>query len=73
MKIDIRALFPPGTDEDTPVFVISIAAQISGLHARPAQLRRSPGQPRPRPWRPALLGQDIAVLREVQRLSQEDV
>ena len=34
MKIDIRSLFPPGADEDTPVFVISVAAQLSGLHAQ---------------------------------------
>ena len=26
--------FPPGADEDTPIFVISVAAQLSGLHAQ---------------------------------------
>jgi MerR family transcriptional regulator, heat shock protein HspR len=75
MNIDIRALFPPGTDEDTPVFVISVAAQLSGLHA---QTLRSydrlglvtPGRTRGGGRRYS--ARDIAVLREVQRLSQED-
>ena len=26
--------FPPGANEDTPMFVISVAAQLSGLHAQ---------------------------------------
>src|ERR687888_2662851 len=67
--------FPPGADEDTPVFVISVAAQLSGLHAQ--TLRgydrmglvspgRTPGGGRRYSMR------DIALLREVQRLSQED-
>ena len=67
--------FPPGTDEDTPVFVISVAAQLSGLHAQ--TLRgydrlglvspgRSPGGGR------RYSARDIALLREVQRLSQEE-
>jgi MerR family transcriptional regulator/heat shock protein HspR len=47
---------PSGADEDMPVFVISVAAQLSGLHA---QTLRSYDR----------LG---LVLREVQRLSQED-
>ena len=75
MNIDIRALFPAGTDEDTPVFVISVAAQLSGLHA---QTLRSydrlglvtPGRTRGGGRRYS--ARDIAVLREVQRLSQED-
>ena len=25
---------PPGVDQDTPVFVISVAAQLAGLHAQ---------------------------------------
>ncbi len=75
MNIDIRALFPPGTDEDTPVFVISVAAQLSGLHAQ--TLRSYDRLGLVTPGRTSGGGRrysarDIAVLREVQRLSQED-
>jgi MerR family transcriptional regulator/heat shock protein HspR len=75
MNIDIRALFPPGTDEDTPVFVISVAAQLSGLHAQTLRSYDrlglvSPGRTRGGGRRYS--ARDIAVLREVQRLSQED-
>ncbi len=31
-KIDY--VFPPGADENTPMFVISVAAQLSGMHAQ---------------------------------------
>jgi MerR family transcriptional regulator/heat shock protein HspR len=66
---------PPGADEDTPMFVISVAAQLSGLHAQ--TLRgydrlglvspgRTPGGGRRYSMR------DIALLREVQRLSQDE-
>ncbi len=66
--------FPPGADEDTPVFVISVAAELSGLHAQ--TLRGydrmglvSPGRTTGGGRRYSM--RDIAVLREVQRLSQE--
>jgi MerR family transcriptional regulator/heat shock protein HspR len=66
--------FPPGTDEDTPVFVISVAAELSGLHAQ--TLRGydrmglvSPGRTSGGGRRYSM--RDIALLREVQRLSQE--
>jgi MerR family transcriptional regulator/heat shock protein HspR len=66
--------FPPGADEDTPVFVISVAAQLSGLHAQ--TLRGydrvglvSPGRTSGGGRRYSM--RDIALLREVQRLSQE--
>src|ERR1041384_2908443 len=66
--------FPPGADEDTPVFVISVAAELSGLHAQ--TLRGydrmglvSPGRTTGGGGRYSM--RDIAVLREVQRLSQE--
>lgn len=66
--------FPPGADEDTPVFVISVAAELSGLHAQ--TLRGydrmglvSPGRTSGGGRRYSM--RDIAVLREVQRLSQE--
>ncbi len=61
--------------DDTPVYVISVAAQISGLH--PQTLRTydrlglvSPGRAAGRGRRYSL--RDILILREVQRLSQEE-
>src|SRR5579862_6346904 len=61
--------------DDTPVYVISVAAQLSGLH--PQTLRAydrlglvSPGRAAGRGRRYSL--RDIIVLREVQRLSQQD-
>jgi MerR family transcriptional regulator/heat shock protein HspR len=67
--------FPPGTDEDTPVFVISVAAQLSGLHAQ--TLRGYDRMGLVSPGRTAGGGRrysmrDIALLREVQRLSQDE-
>ncbi|SHE58984.1 heat shock protein transcriptional repressor HspR [Streptoalloteichus hindustanus] len=67
--------FPPGADEDTPVFVISVAAQLAGLHAQTLRSYdrlglvspgRTPGGGR------RYSARDIALLREVQRLSQEE-
>ncbi|MBB4687424.1 heat shock protein transcriptional repressor HspR [Amycolatopsis jiangsuensis] len=65
---------PTGADEDTPVFVISVAAQLSGLHAQ--TLRSYDRQGLVSPGRTSGGGRrysmrDIALLREVQRLSQE--
>ncbi|HVV09698.1 heat shock protein transcriptional repressor HspR [Amycolatopsis sp.] len=65
---------PHGADEDTPVFVISVAAQLSGLHAQ--TLRAYDRQGLVSPGRTSGGGRrysmrDIALLREVQRLSQE--
>jgi MerR family transcriptional regulator/heat shock protein HspR len=61
--------------DDTPVYVISVAAQLSGLH--PQTLRAydrlglvSPGRAPGRGRRYSL--RDVLILREVQRLSQED-
>lgn len=61
--------------DDTPVYVISVAAQLSGLH--PQTLRAydrlglvSPDRAAGRGRRYSL--RDILILREVQRLSQED-
>src|SRR5271166_6286860 len=61
--------------DDTPVYVISVAAQLSGLH--PQTLRAydrlglvSPGRAAGRGRRYSL--RDVLILREVQRLSQED-
>ncbi|MDV6011125.1 heat shock protein transcriptional repressor HspR [Haloechinothrix sp. LS1_15] len=66
---------PHGADEHTPVFVISVAAELSGLHAQ--TLRSYDRMGLVSPGRTAGGGRrysvrDIAMLREVQRLSQED-
>ncbi|MEV5298958.1 MULTISPECIES: heat shock protein transcriptional repressor HspR [Amycolatopsis methanolica group] len=66
---------PHGADEETPVFVISVAAQLSGLHAQ--TLRSYDRMGLVSPGRTAGGGRrysmrDIALLREVQRLSQEE-
>ncbi|MCL3859733.1 heat shock protein transcriptional repressor HspR [Actinotalea sp. K2] len=60
---------------DAPVFVISIAAELAGMH--PQTLRQydrlglvSPGRTRGRGRRYSL--KDIATLREIQRLSQDE-
>jgi MerR family transcriptional regulator/heat shock protein HspR len=62
-------------DESTPVFVISVAAQLAGLH--PQTLRQydrlglvSPGRASGRGRRYS--ARDVALLREVQRLSQDE-
>jgi len=61
--------------DDTPVYVISVAAELSGLH--PQTLRAydrlglvSPGRSAGRGRRYSL--RDVLMLREVQRLSQQD-
>ena len=66
---------PPGTDLDSPVFVISVAAELAGLHAQ--TLRGYDRLGLVRPGRSAGGGRrysarDIALLREVQRLSQDE-
>jgi MerR family transcriptional regulator/heat shock protein HspR len=66
---------PYADDAEAAVFVISVAAELSGMH--PQTLRQydrlglvSPGRSAGRGRRYSL--RDIAVLREVQRLSQEE-
>jgi MerR family transcriptional regulator/heat shock protein HspR len=66
---------PPGVSDDTPVFVISVAATLAGMH--PQTLRQydriglvSPGRTSGRGRRYS--ARDIAMLREVQRLSQDE-
>ncbi len=61
--------------DDSPVYVISVAAELSGLH--PQTLRAydrlglvSPGRSAGRGRRYSL--RDVLMLREVQRLSQQD-
>ncbi|GLY67310.1 heat shock protein transcriptional repressor HspR [Amycolatopsis taiwanensis] len=65
---------PHGADEDMPVFVISVAAQLSGLHAQTLRSYDrlglvSPGRTSGGGRRYSM--RDIALLREVQKLSQE--
>ena len=66
---------PAGFDHDAPVFVISVAAQLAGMH--PQTLRQydrlglvSPSRASGRGRRYS--ARDISQLREVQRLSQEE-
>jgi MerR family transcriptional regulator/heat shock protein HspR len=61
--------------EDAPVFVISVAAELAGMHAQ--TLRQYDRIGLVSPGRTAGGGRrysprDVALLREVQRLSQED-
>ena len=71
----MRERQPMPLPEDAPVFVISVAAQLAGMH--PQTLRqydrlglvnpgRTPGGGR------RYSARDVALLREVQRLSQEE-
>ena len=66
---------PPDVPDDAPVFVISVAATLAGMH--PQTLRQydrlglvTPGRTSGRGRRYS--ARDIAVLREVQRLSQDE-
>ncbi len=69
------ANIPSDVPEDAPVFVISIAAQLAGMHAQ--TLRQydrlglvSPGRTGGGGRRYS--ARDVALLREVQRLSQDE-
>jgi MerR family transcriptional regulator/heat shock protein HspR len=66
---------PPDVPDDAPVFVISVAATLAGMH--PQTLRQydrlglvTPGRTTGRGRRYS--ARDIAVLREVQRLSHDE-
>src|SRR5580704_5183071 len=72
---DLLGGIPPGVPEDAPVFVISVAATLAGMH--PQTLRQydriglvSPGRTSGRGRRYS--ARDLAMLREVQRLSQDE-
>ncbi|MGH3770967.1 MAG: heat shock protein transcriptional repressor HspR [Pseudonocardiaceae bacterium] len=65
---------PPGADQDTPVFVISVAAQLAGLHAQTLRSYDrlglvSPGRSSGGGRRYS--ARDVVLLQEVQRLSQD--
>lgn len=71
----MRAMDWSAEGEDARLFVISVAAELAGMH--PQTLRQydrlglvSPGRTRGRGRRYSL--RDIALLREVQRLSQDE-
>jgi MerR family transcriptional regulator/heat shock protein HspR len=62
-------------DPEAPIFVISVAAELAGMH--PQTLRQYDRLGLVKPGRTAGRGRrysarDVAVLREVQRLSQEE-
>jgi MerR family transcriptional regulator/heat shock protein HspR len=72
---DHTVLPPDGVPDDAPVYVISIAATLAGMH--PQTLRQydrlglvSPGRAPGRGRRYS--ARDIVMLREVQRLSQDE-
>jgi MerR family transcriptional regulator/heat shock protein HspR len=67
---------PARADDDTPVFVISVAAQLAGMHAQTLRQYDRIGLVIPSRTRGGgrrYSGRDVALLREVQRLSQEGV
>jgi MerR family transcriptional regulator/heat shock protein HspR len=73
-RVSVTAVFTPLTDE-TPVYVISVAAQLSGMH--PQTLRQYDRLGIVCPDRTGGGGRrysarDVEVLREVQRLSQDE-
>jgi MerR family transcriptional regulator/heat shock protein HspR len=70
-----RPRIPRDVPEDAPVFVISVAAELAGMHAQ--TLRQYDRLGLVTPGRTVGGGRrysarDVALLREVQRLSQED-
>lgn len=73
--MDGRRRNPYELTEDTPVYVISVAAQLSGLH--PQTLRQYDRLGLVSPDRTAGRGRrysarDIELLRQVQQLSQDE-
>lgn len=62
-------------DEDTPVYVISVAAQLAGMHAQTLRQYDRLGLVTPERTRGGgrrYSARDVAQLREIQRLSQEE-
>ena len=65
--------FPP--DDETPVFVISVAAQLAGMHAQTLRQYDRMGLVSPSRTRGGgrrYSARDVTLLREVQRLSQDE-
>lgn len=62
-------------DDETPVFVISVAAELAGMHAQTLRQYDRLGLVTPSRTRGGgrrYSQRDVALLREVQRLSQEE-
>ncbi len=62
-------------DDETPVFVISVAAELAGMHAQTLRQYDRIGLVTPSRTRGGgrrYSARDVALLREVQRLSQEE-
>ncbi len=62
-------------DDDSPVYVISVAAQLAGMHAQTLRQYDRMGLVTPSRTRGGgrrYSARDVAMLREVQRLSQEE-
>ena len=67
------AAFAP--DDDTPVFVISVAAELAGMHAQTLRQYDRLGLVTPSRTKGGgrrYSQRDVALLREIQRLSQEE-
>lgn len=65
----------PRPDEDAPVFVISVAAELAGMHAQTLRQYDRLGLVTPSRTRGGgrrYSARDVQLLREVQRLSQEE-
>jgi MerR family transcriptional regulator/heat shock protein HspR len=63
------------SDDETPVFVISVAAQLAGMHAQTLRQYDRLGLVSPSRTRGGgrrYSARDVALLREVQRLSQNE-
>lgn len=70
---DRRTAYTP--DDDSPVFVISVAAQLAGMHAQTLRQYDRLGLVSPSRTRGGgrrYSAADVALLREVQRLSQDE-
>ena len=72
----MAALLGFSPDDDTPVFVISVAAELAGMHAQTLRQYDRLGLVSPSRTRGGgrrYSARDVALLREVQRLSHEGV
>jgi MerR family transcriptional regulator/heat shock protein HspR len=71
--VDDPRSFSP--DDDSPIFVISVAATLAGMHAQTLRQYDRLGLVSPSRTRGGgrrYSGRDVAMLREVQRLSQDE-
>jgi MerR family transcriptional regulator/heat shock protein HspR len=71
--VAVSQAFSP--DDDAPLYVISVAATLAGMHAQTLRQYDRMGLVTPSRTRGGgrrYSGRDVALLREVQRLSQEE-